>query len=115
MLRKRFSLIPATILVLSAAAVVAQNSQSSAFRLTPRMAAGDVAAMTLSYEVGGDLIELDDAGREIRTPMSVVAKMAYDEQLVAWWPDASIASRSLRHRASSETLAFYRPFYTGTP
>jgi hypothetical protein len=96
MLRKRFPLVLAILLVLSTAAVLAENSGSEAYRLTPRMGAGDVAEVSLTYEVGGDLIETDDDGKQVRTPMSVVAKMVYDEQLVAWWADASIASRSLR-------------------
>jgi hypothetical protein len=75
---------------------------SERYRLAPRLEKGDAADVSVTFEVGGELIETDDEGQEVRTPMSVVANMAYEEQLVAWWDDASIASRSLRRYSEAQ-------------
>jgi len=107
MLRKRLPLVIAVLFLLSAAHVVAEISVPEVYHLTPKLGAGDSTRVALSYEVGGDLIVLDDKGQEVKVPMSVVARMAYDEQIVAWWPDASIASRSLR-RYSEATATIKR-------
>ncbi|HEX6961985.1 MAG TPA: hypothetical protein VF175_08975 [Lacipirellula sp.] len=69
---------------------------SEMYRLTPGLEKGDAADVTVTFEVGGELIVPDDKGKDASLPMSVVAKMAYEEQLVAWWNDPAIASRSLR-------------------
>ena len=66
------------------------------------MEQGEAADIEIAFEVGGDVLEADDQGAETRIPMSVVAEMAYEEQLVAWWADASIASRSLRRYSQAQ-------------
>src|SRR5688572_8668401 len=72
------------------------DAPDEVFRLAPRLEKGDAADVTVNLEVGGELIVPDEDGKEARLPMSVVASMAYEEQLVAWWDDPAIASRSLR-------------------
>src|SRR5688500_15458044 len=70
--------------------------ESEGYRLTPKLEKGDAADVSVTLEVGGELVVPDEANEEARLPMSVVAKVAYEEQLVAWWADPAIASRSLR-------------------
>jgi hypothetical protein len=72
------------------------DDAAESYRLAPRLEKGDAADVTVNLEVGGELIVPDDDGKEKRLPMSVVARMAYEEQIVAWWNDPAIASRSLR-------------------
>jgi hypothetical protein len=75
---------------------------SEAYRLTPRLEKGDSTDVTVTLDVGGELIVPDDDGKETRLPMSVAAKMSYEEQLVAWWNDPAIASRSLRRYSEAQ-------------
>lgn len=67
-----------------------------AYRLASTLKAGQASQVTVSLEVGGELIARDQQGQEDRLPLSVAAQLAYDEQLVAWWADAEMSSRSLR-------------------
>jgi hypothetical protein len=93
-------LSPLAFFVTASGEDVAASSES--YRLAPRLENGDAADIKVAFEVGGELIETDDEGKEVRTPMSVVANMTYEEQLVAWWDDASIASRSLRRYSEAK-------------
>ncbi|MCC6492656.1 MAG: hypothetical protein IT424_06520, partial [Pirellulales bacterium] len=52
--------------------------------------------ISVSLEVGGELIVRDQEGQQTRLPLSVVAEFAYEEELAAWWADAGMSSRSLR-------------------
>jgi hypothetical protein len=84
--------------VLLAAALKAEE-KAVAYRLAPRLESGDAAHVTVSLEVGGELILPEKEGKEskeTKAPMSVSATMAYDEQFIAWWADPKMASRSLR-------------------
>jgi hypothetical protein len=78
------------------ALAVEPEAAAETYRLAPRLEQGDAADVSVNFEVGGDLIVPDDDGKEKRLPMSVVARMVYEEQLVAWWNDPAIASRSVR-------------------
>ena len=86
-------LLPA---LMSAALADEEAKKSEAYRLSPKLEQGDAAEVTVTLEVGGELIVSDDEGAESRLPMSVVAKMVYEEQIVALWADPEIAGRSLR-------------------
>jgi hypothetical protein len=78
--------------------VAAEGGEDSpAYRLTSRLENGAVTNVTVSLEVGGELIVPGEEGKETKLPMSVAAKLAYEEQLVAWWQDPSIATRSIRN------------------
>jgi hypothetical protein len=96
----RRTYLAAVALLASSFSVPAFAAESDAggemYRLTPRLEIGDAADVTVKFEVGGELIVPGDEGKNARLPMSVVAQMAYEEQLVAWWNDPAIASRSLR-------------------
>ncbi len=83
-------------LVPAAAMAVEAAEKSEAFRLTPTLEKGDASEVRLTLEVGGELIAANEEGEQTRLPMSVVARLSYEEQLVAWWADPNIASRSLR-------------------
>jgi hypothetical protein len=80
----------------TASSASAADAAGKAYRLAPRLASGDAARVAVSLEVGGELIVPADDGQDVRLPMSVVAKLAYTEQLIAWWSDPAMASRSLR-------------------
>lgn len=80
----------------SVAQAVEEQASPDAYRLTPTLEKGAAADVTATLEVGGELIVPSEQGEDARLPMSVVARMAYEEQLVAWWADPSMASRSLR-------------------
>lgn len=84
----------ATILV--AAPAAGKSDKAASYRLVPALKAGSAAHITATLEVGGELIARDQEGKESRLPMSVAAKFSYDEQIVAWWADATMSSRSLR-------------------
>jgi hypothetical protein len=71
--------------VLLAAALKAEE-KAVAYRLAPRLESGDAAHVTVSLEVGGELILPEKEGKEskeTKAPMSVSATMAYDEQFIA--------------------------------
>ena len=87
-------LVPVLLPAIAVAADVAPDSEG--YRLTPKLEKGDAADVSITLEVGGELVVPDEDNQEVRLPMSVVAKVAYEEQLVAWWADPAIASRSLR-------------------
>jgi hypothetical protein len=90
------ALLPAVVLAAEAA------KPAEAYRLTPNLEKGDAAEVTATLEVGGEIVVPDDEGEEKRLPMSVVARLAYEEQLVAWWADPAIASRSLRRYSEAK-------------
>lgn len=87
-------------LVVSCLAVYPQwaaADPAGGFSLTARRQTGDEVQVTASLEVGGEIVVADDKGREQRLPMSVVAKLAYREQLLAWPAEATEPARSLRY------------------
>jgi hypothetical protein len=72
------------------------DKAGASYRLAPRLENGAAAKVTVSLEVGGELILPDKDGKETKTPMSVAANVAYQEQFISWWADPQMASRSLR-------------------
>ncbi len=72
------ALMPAAALAADAA------NPAEAYYLTPNLEKGDAADVAVTLEVGGEIVVPDDEGEERRLPMSVVARLAYEEQLVAW-------------------------------
>lgn len=77
----------------------AASAEPAGFPLIAQRQPGDETDVTVSLEVGGEFVVADDKGRELRLPMSVVAKGAYREHLLAWPAEASEeteAARSLR-------------------
>ena len=78
---------------------------SPAYLLESRRAVGDATKVTISLEVGGDLIVTPEAGGESKLPMSVAAKLAYQEQIVDCGDDPSKPARSLRrYREANATI-----------
>jgi hypothetical protein len=100
MLRFHKSLLFVFTVAAGLAAFASQaEDKAESYRLVPKLESGDAAHVTVSLEVGGELIlpaSEGKEGKESKAPMSVAAKMAYDEQFIAWWADPKMASRSLR-------------------
>ena len=72
-----------------------------AFDLTPHLKAGDAAEVGVTLEVGGELIVPSEEGEPTKVPLSVMARLAYAEQLVSWSAEAPAAARSLRHYSTA--------------
>lgn len=84
---------------------VAVGEKPAGFPLMANRQAGDEVEVTASLDVGGEIVVADDKGREKRLPMSVVAKCAYREHLLAWPVNAAGSARSLRqYRAAEATI-----------
>ncbi len=87
------------VVLLLPKAWAAEPAAESAIDLTPRVGAEDLAQVTIELECGGMLQSRDDdkpAGELHTLPMSVSAKLVYDEHRVA--PTAgAIATRSIRY------------------
>jgi hypothetical protein len=58
--------------------------------------AGHLAHVKTRLEVGGEVI-LTDQGKPVRLPMSVVAKLEYDERILEWSAEAKGTRRSVRY------------------
>jgi len=97
MLRPTFALVALVALGLCTAGVGGQAAETSAFDLTARLKPGDAAQVTSTLEVGGELMLPAKRDAEAsQLPLSVTAKFAYDEQILAWSADAAEPARSLR-------------------
>jgi hypothetical protein len=57
---------------------------------------GDAADVSLTLEVGGDLLVSGKDGAETALPLSVAAKLAYREQILVWSGNPAKPARSLR-------------------
>jgi hypothetical protein len=55
-----------------------------------------------SLEVGGELLVDDAQGQPVQLPMSVAAKLRYDEHFLTWSVDPSVALRSARQYELAE-------------
>jgi hypothetical protein len=72
------------------------------YDLTARLKPGDVAEITATLDVGGELLVPAESGKgEDKLPLSIVAKQSYQEQIVAWSADVSEPARALRQYASA--------------
>ncbi|RIK73354.1 MAG: hypothetical protein DCC67_18000 [Planctomycetota bacterium] len=88
-----------------AAAPAADGASGPGFRLSSALKPGHAATVSASLELGGELLARDKEGQESRLPLSVAAKLNYEEQLVAWWADAGMSSRSIRrYRHAAATI-----------
>ncbi len=93
----------AFVVALSAGASVAAAAEASrAFDLTARAKPGDVAEVTTTLEVGGELLVPKEAGGVTNLPLSVVARLDFTEQLVVWLTNPATAARSVRQYISAE-------------
>jgi hypothetical protein len=70
-------------------------SGQSTFRLTPKHRPGEISRVEVVVQVGGDMRFVTD-GKSKDLPMSVLANLKYDEQLLAI-DGAGRANRSVRH------------------
>lgn len=111
MLSNALKLLAAIFLAIGPRVAVGEKS-TAGFPLMAKRQAGDQAEVTVSLEVGGEIVVADDKGREKRLPMSVVAKCGYREQLLAWPAEAAEPARSLRRY--SEALATIKGEDRGT-
>ncbi len=110
----RLSLLLLFVLVLTAAPAAAE--EGAKFLLQSKLKAGDSAMVSVRLEVGGEMVvrpevqQKKEEGREgkeqedARLPLSVVARLRYQQRLLAW-PDPAESdaaesgrvARSLRH------------------
>ena len=79
---------------------VAHSSASSAgeepaFLLAAELAAGDTSRVTVTLEVGGEMLVDEETGTK-RLPLTVAGELEYTEQLVTWSADPAGVARSLR-------------------
>jgi hypothetical protein len=87
----------AAAVLLASGAQMAVGAPSAGYPLIAKRQAGDQTEVTVSLDVGGEIVVADVKGREKRLPMSVAAKTAYREHLLAWPEEATDPARSLRH------------------
>ncbi|HMO84387.1 MAG TPA: hypothetical protein PKC18_05625, partial [Lacipirellulaceae bacterium] len=67
------------------------------FDLTPRLGPQAGCQATVTLEAGGELLVPAESGRgEKRLPLSIVARLEYQEQLVRWSDDMEQGARSVR-------------------
>lgn len=97
--------------VLAAALFVLQGlaagSAASAADLTPQIAPGDAALVTVELEVGGELLVTNDEGKNQRLALSADADLQYEELLLGEADGAAPAAgaRAVRHyRRASATI-----------
>jgi hypothetical protein len=79
-----------------------ESDASPVYDLTARIKGGDVAAMTTTLEVGGELIVPAESGQDARLPLSVAAKLTFVEQVIAWTADVESPARSVRNYSTAE-------------
>jgi hypothetical protein len=72
------------------------------YDLFARLEPGDAASVSVSLEVGGELLTQNSEGVAVKLPMSAVARLAYREQLVAWSPESDSSRRSVRAYDTAE-------------
>lgn len=99
MLRQRLPLVLALIVAAAFARPLrgAEATSGPAYDLTARLKPGDVANISATLDVGGELIlPAKPDAEETKMPLNVTAKMTYVEQILAWSADSAAASRSIR-------------------
>jgi hypothetical protein len=75
----------------------AESTTAPTYDLTARLKPGDAAEVATTLEVGGELIvPAKEEAEETKFPLSVTAKFAYVEQVLAWSADPSAPARSIR-------------------
>jgi hypothetical protein len=106
MLSNRLSriVLVASIAPWAAAAAFAAGS-GPAYLLQAERAPGAATKVVVTLEVGGELIVPAETGGQSKAPLSVVAKLAYQEQLVDCGDDPAQPARSLRrYREANATI-----------
>ena len=88
------SLLIGTFL-LSFTVSASRAADDASFLLAAKMNEGDTSTVKVTLEVGGDWIFSEQSGTETR-PLTVSGELRYLEQLLAWSPDATTTTRSLR-------------------
>jgi hypothetical protein len=98
MVRTRLTIVLCAASFLGLAAVWGAEATTNAtkYALMSKAAPGARADVEVTLDVGGDLMVRGDGEAEVKLPMSVAARFAYQEQLLAWSADGSAPSRSLR-------------------
>lgn len=104
------TVIAVVVALSTAGRLSAAESASPGYDLTARAMPGAVAALTTTLEVGGELLVPNEKGAEngaekgaqTKLPLSVVANLAFTEQLLEWSPDSAAAARSLRQYTVAE-------------
>ena len=83
---------------LGLAAVLAADraSESIKYPLMANVKSGARTDVSVTLDVGGDLLVKNEQAAEVKVPMSVAAKFGYHEQILAWAAGLSTPSRSLR-------------------
>lgn len=65
------------------------------YDLTPQLREGDVTAVKVTLEVGGDMLLTDEKGEQ-KLPLTVGGELRYVEQMLAWSAETDQPARSLR-------------------
>ena len=92
----RHYLIPAVCCFALAASSALANKAPESFELAAKRQPGDAVQVTVALEVGGDLLVPETPEGKSKLPMSVVASLAYSEQLLSWSADPAEPARALR-------------------
>jgi len=71
------------------------GADEARFLLAAEIPDGETSTVTVTLEVGGDLIVSEEAGTK-KLPLTVVGELRYTEQLLAWPTDPAAPLRSLR-------------------
>lgn len=102
MLRRILPVVLLAAVVQGSIARGADDAAAPTYNLTARLKPGDVAEITTTLEVGGDLVTPAEDGKgDAKLPLSIVAKQTYLEQLVAWSADPAEAVRSIRRYSTA--------------
>ncbi len=83
-------------LLLSVCVVTPTSAEEETkFLLAAELADGDTSTVTVTLEVGGDLVAIEEKGTK-KYPLTVAAELRYTEQLLTWTADADQPIRSFR-------------------
>lgn len=89
----------------AALTLLAQGAAAAApasFDLSARLQPGDRTRASMSLKLGGEMITPGTEGKSTKLPISVVADIAYDEQLLAWVREQPVQARALRRYAHAK-------------
>ena len=98
MVRSRLLVFLGAAFFLGLAAVLAADgaNEGPKFPLVANVKSGVTTDVSVTLEVGGDLLVKSGNAAEVKVPMSVAARFGYREQILAWPANLAEPSRSLR-------------------
>ncbi len=85
-----------------ASVAAAEAAEPPAYDLAAAARDGDATEVSITLEVGGELLVPVQGGEDKRLPLSVAAQLAYSEQLLHWPTQPGEPARSLRRYSKAE-------------